>query len=63
MLARGERLDSLVEKSSDLSISSQVGIFLLCVYVVQRHTTSYGLWAIGQNDSCVQLQPLVLTTD
>ena len=40
MLARGERLDSLVEKSSDLSISSQVGIFLLCIMLYKDSTCS-----------------------
>nr|ACN35856.1 unknown [Zea mays] len=30
VLARGERLDSLVEKSSDLSAASQVILYLLC---------------------------------
>lgn len=30
VLARGERLDSLVEKSSDLSAASQVIFFFLC---------------------------------
>ena len=44
MLDRGERLDSLVEKSSDLSISSQVGIFLLYVILSKdiQQVMAYG---------------------
>jgi hypothetical protein len=56
ILARGERLDSLVEKSSDLRICSHVGIYFC--YVLCCPKNSKPLWYVRGDISLTCMQML-----